>query len=176
MIKLDTQFVSAAGGFGNDPLTYNQIARTDKIALYERSRDGKIVDYEVFQIKITPKGRINKFPNGTTSVVEDDTEMYPGSSAFGRSAWSFGGKPGALTRFQKLCSESVETTEESVATQALTVPVMKFTVGEFAESNKVDYTTAYLAIKSMLVNGSVKLIGEERRNAKGKASKIFAKV
>lgn len=171
MIKLELQFVSGDGGFSADPLTYKQLARTENTAIYERSRDGKVKDYEVFRIKILPKG--------TTvfkTVTEDDQEKYPSTGQFGISAWSFRSKGGAFARYEELKKEaSDKETEEAEAPKSLVVPIGEFTVGEFAEKNSLSYANAFLIVKASLANNSVKFLREERRQAKGKPSKIYSK-
>lgn len=171
MIKLELEFVSGDGGFSADPLTYKQLARTENTAIYERSRDGKVKDYEVFRIKILPKGtQVFKI------ITEDDQEKYPSTGQFGLSAWSFRNKGGAFARYEQLGKEAaIEAAEEAEPPKSITVPVGEFTVGEFAEKNEMSYANAFLAVKSALGDGSVRFLREERRQAKGKPSKIYAK-
>ena len=194
MITLEKQFVSGAGGFATEPRTYTQLMRTETVAMYSRSLNGVIKDYEVFKIKILPKGtRIFKL------ITEDDEEKYPGSSQFGRIAWSFNQYQAALHCYNSLCKNGTngisdvtvedtdsdldvdgETVIESKPVVAkvkkdLIVPVSEFTVGEMAEQNSVNYVTAFLWVKSSVATGSVKFVRDERRNAKGNPSKIYAK-
>lgn len=164
MITLEKTFVSGDGGFSADPLTYTQLNRTATAAVYERSRNGKVMDYEVFKIKILAKGT-KVFQN----ITEDDQEKYPGASQFGISAWCCISKAIAMARYVELSKDVVEEKKE------LTIPTKEFTVGEFAEQNGMTYANAFLFIKSAAKSGSVKFIREERRNVKGKASKIYAK-
>lgn len=97
MIKLQETFVSGVGGFTADPLTYTQLCRNEGAAVYERSRNGKIKDYEVFFIKVEPKGK-----KIFDQVLEDDREVYPNTSQFGHIAWSFGNIGAAMDRFKRL--------------------------------------------------------------------------
>ncbi len=102
MIQLREQFVSGAGGFtGKDRLTYTQLKRNEKAAVYERSRDGKPYDYEAFLIKIKKAG-VYKLPKGKTQTLVEDTEQYPSSSQFGFVAWSYGNVGMAMHRFHEL--------------------------------------------------------------------------
>lgn len=106
MKALEQQFVSGEGGYTAEPLTYTQIARNTHVAVYERSRDGIVKDYEVFRIKVLKKGhKIFK------QVLDDDTEQYPSTGQFGRLAWSITGGvealPAALARYDKLIAEPV---------------------------------------------------------------------
>ena len=170
MIKLETTFVSGEGGFSADPLTYKQLARTDTVAMYERSRDGKVKDYEVFRIKILPKGT-----KVFQTITEDDQEKYPGSSQFGFIAWSFNNLSAATRRYEELNKEAAGADEEEKPAKTIAVPVGEFTVGEFAEANHIPYANAFIIVKGAVENGSVKFLREERRQAKGKPSKIYAK-
>jgi len=125
MISLELKFVDGAGGFTaacGGPLTYVQVARTDKTAVYQRFYpDGRAKDFEVFRIKIDPKGKVQKFPDvikkdadgkvisctpGLVKVIQDDTEKYPSTGQFGFIAWSFHNKGAAMTRYEKLCKEA----------------------------------------------------------------------
>jgi hypothetical protein len=174
MIKLPTEFVSGDGGFTTDPLTYKLVTRNDMAAVYERSRDGHVKDYEAFLIKVDPKGKIQKFPGGTIKVVEDDTEKYPTNSQFGRIAWSFGNKEAAIRRFEKI-SIIPPDDEDDEPVQKIVVPVGEFTVTELATQNKVEYVTAAMFVKASVADGSVKFVREERRNLRGKMSKIYVR-
>lgn len=169
MIKLETTFVSGEGGFSQDPLTYTQLKRTEKVAIYERSRNGSVKDYEVFFIKVDPKGK-----KIFQQVLEDDREKYPSNNSFGFTAWSFNSKVAAMRRYEQLCKE-VDAPEEEEEEKPLIIPDTEFTVGELAEKNNTNYPTAFLFVKAAVENGSVKFLREERRAAKGKASKIYAK-
>lgn len=175
MISLETNFVSGEGGFASDPLTYRQVKRTDKVAIYERSRDGKVKDYEVILIKVEPKGKVMKFPNGTIKVLEDDREKYPSTGQFGFSGWSFRGLGAAESRYEKLCKEADLPVEEEEEAKVISIPLGEFTVGELAEKNGVPYSQAFLFIKAGIEDKSINFLREERRAAKGKPSRVFAK-
>lgn len=167
MIKLETTFVSGDGGFSTNPLTYTQLARTDKVAIYERARNGRAFDFEVFNIKVLPKGT-----KVFESITEDDQERYPGSSQFGFSAWTFVSRDRAMDRYNELVKESLgETTEK----KELVIPVGEFTVGELAEKNSVDYARASLFVKTGVESKVIRFVREERRQAKGKPNKIYSK-
>lgn len=170
MIQLETTFVSGEGGFSQDPLTYTQLIRTDKVAIYERSRDGKVKDYEVFFVKVDPKGK--KIFN---TVLEDDREKYPSNEQFGRIAWSFSSKGGALQRYEELCKKAETPAEEEESVKELLFPVGEFSTTELAEFNKVPYPNASIFVKTSLEAGTIKFVKEERRNIKGKATKLYAK-
>ena len=196
MIQLATSFVSGEGGFSQNPLTYTQLKRSDKAAVYSRSRDGKVCDYEVFLIKIDPKGKTFKFPNGVIKTLEDDTEKYPSSSQFGRIAWSYTSLGMANHRFHELThgkvKEEPDSEEESSSDPVaetphkeitkenkpysggdLLIPVGEFSTQELADKNNVAYVNAYLFVKDQERKGKVKFSRKERRNAKGKPTTLF---
>lgn len=165
MITLKTEFISGDGGFSSDPLTYKQVKRTQSIALYERSRNGKTMDYEVFIIKIDKKGK-----QIFDKTLEDDREKYPSNNCFGFSAWSFGNLQSAEKRFDALVkSENAEPEEK----KEIVIPNEEFTTTELADKNKVNYITASNFIKNAK---NIKFVREERRNLKGKMSKIYKKL
>lgn len=188
MKTLEKEFVSGEGGFSATPLTYTQVARTDKVAIYARSRDGEVREYEVFRIKINPKGK--KIFN---TVLEDDEEQYPPTSAFGRSAWSFGGdsakaKIRAMARYNELVKEAgakIEEASEGEEEATMTVPVVKvdagelkvpqgkFTHAELADFNQKTKQQVYFILQQYVKDGKLKIAGT--RPGKGKASKLFEK-
>ncbi len=173
MIVLEKEFVSGEGGFSTDPLTYKQLKRTGNFALYERSRDGKVKDYEVIIIRIDPKGK-----QVFSKVVEEDTEMYPSSGQWGKKAWSFSNLGGAKQRFDDLVSQGIEDAEEDenpTPEKAIVVPDGEFSTKELAEANNITYLAASLFIKAGLGDGTIQFVREERRNAKGKATKLYRK-
>ncbi len=189
MIQLEQTFVSGAGGFNADPLTYRQIKRTSKHAIYERSRDGVIKDYETIIIRLEPKGNQIKFPNGTVTIAEDDTEHYPATGRFGFTAWSFGNLKAAEQCFDELenpkskavpeKAENIpyveEEKEEKAPAKTITIPLGEFVTKDIATQNDVDYAAAALFIKMGIANGSMKFVRQERRQAKGKMSNVYIK-
>lgn len=188
MITLETEFKSGEGGFSTDPLTYKQIKRNGNLALYERSREGKAYDYELILITVVPKGTVQKFPNGVIKVIEDDTEHYPSTGAFGKKAWALGFNRESAEKYfeERLAKRDFIATDEpaietEIAEEETPVPVSvkvdgEFSTKEYAEKNKMDYPTAYLTIKAGLANGTIKFVREERRNTKGKATRLFIMV
>lgn len=174
MIKLETTFVSSAGGFVNEPLTYNQVTRSDKAAVYVRSRNGMIKDYEAFEIKVDPKGKVLKFPNGVSKTIEDDTEKYPSTGQFGFIAWSYKNKGAAMAKFEELNKK--ESAPDSVnQSKDLLIPVMEFTVGECAEFNKVEYPIAAVFVREALATNKIKFLRTERKGNAKRPSNIYTK-
>ena len=174
MITLETEFASSAGGFLNEPLTYKQVVRSSVAAVYVRSRDGIIKDYEAFTIRIDPKGKVQKFPNGVVKVIEDDTENYPSTGQFGISAWTYKNKGAALAKFEALNNESTE--DKTASVKEMLIPVKEFTVKELAEFNQVEYPIAAIFVRESLAVGKIQFLRAERRNltGKGKPSNIYS--
>lgn len=173
MIKLETTFVSGDGGFSVNPLTYRQIERSEFAAIYERSREGRVYDYEVIAITVDPKGKVMKFPGGVTKVVEDDTEKYPPTGKFGVLAWSAATLKQAKKRYATLLKSQIS--PEEVQPQTFVIPNGEFTVNELASKNNIGYPDAAAFIKASLANNTIIFVKEERRNLKGKPSKIYKK-
>jgi hypothetical protein len=172
MIKLETEFVSGVDGYSQSPgpLTYKQLQRTDTVALYQRNyADGRIKDFEVFRIKILPKGT-----KVFETITEDDQEKYPGASQFGFSAWSLINLSHAIVKYNEICQVVVDKTLAAESKKEFIIPVQEFTTGEFAEINSVNYITASNFIKSSVNAGKIIFLRDEQRNAKGKPSKIFS--
>lgn len=175
MKTLELEFTSGAGS-ATEPLTYKQIQRSENVAIYQRNNSIKIVDYEVFEIKIQKKGT-----NVFNKITEEDTEKYPGSSQFGLSAWSCINLERAKIRFDsinKKVSEKIhENSLENLETKGeIKIPDVEFTTDDFAKFNQIYYHIAYVSIKKLLESNKVRLLREERRNAKGKLTKIYIKV
>ena len=170
MIQLEKTFVSGEGGFNNDPLTYTQVERSETAAVYERSRNGLVKDYEVFNIKVRPKGtKIFQL------VTEDDIECYPSTAQFGFNAWSYTNKGAALKRFKEL--DPVAKAEAKAKDKIVFVlPDKDFTVNDVAELNKSNYISAANFVKTEIAAARVKLVREERRNVKGQMTKIYGKM
>lgn len=187
MIKLPITFVSAAGGHQQNPLTYTQVIRNDKVAVYVRSKDGLIRDYEVFKIRLTKAGTVQKFPNQEPRIVSEDIESYATTSDWGGRAFSFHGKfakEAALRQYEKMSKSAIidEVTDDSIeespsfANTTFIFPnTEKFSTKDFAAVNNCEYITASLYIKESVKNGSIKAAGTERRQAKGKPTNLFVK-
>ena len=197
MITLEKSFVSGVGGYSAAPHTFTQIKRTDKYAMYHRTRqDGRHFTYEVFKIQIKPKGtRIFQV------VLEDDTEQYPSNSAFGHTAWEYRHLQWAETAYNNLIQTgspregfvidpvAIDSDPEAdtLLLNSTIVPItklkhisLKLPTGEFstkdlAEFNKTDYNNAAVFLRDSLQQGTIKFIKEERRALKGKPTKIYVK-
>lgn len=181
MIKLETQFDSGAGGYSATPLTYNQLDRTENVAMYSRSMKDKIRDYEVFKIVVFPKGhRIFK------KVLEDDSEQYPSCEKFGRIAWSFENEGAAKIRYKELISEATENVGV-VPTRGRKARIRRdvqfpnsatWTMKDILALNS-DYKQPcmYQYLLKQITAGKVKVAGKvNRENGRGKAPLLYSVV
>jgi hypothetical protein len=156
MKTLQTEFISGDGGFSANPLTYKQLARNQNYAIYERSRDGEVKDYEVFKIRILPKGH-----KIFAKILEDDEEQYPSTGQFGVSAWSFGGKFGlerAMNRYKSLNNKSLE---EPVKKAKITLPAKpKWTMLDLLAVNPSrNKANLYLEVQDLIKEKVIKKVG-----------------
>lgn len=193
MITLEKEFQSNANQCGLH--TFKQIKQGKtpngkNVYIYERRNERKIQFYEVVVPVIIKKGTIQRFPNGTTKTVEDDTEMYPGASSFGRNAYNCINIDRANIRFnqftnltQDIPDEEIELERDTnklpktskIKNESILIPDNEFSTTELAEYNKISYPLAFLFLKEQLANGTIKFVRKEQRNAKGKATSIFSK-
>lgn len=163
MKLLEKIFVSGEGGYSQDPLTYTLVKRSNKAAIYKRSLNGRVKDFEVFEIKIRPKGtKIFK------KISEEDEELYPSASQFGFIAWSYKNLTAAENCFDELNKAVIQEAKAEFA-----IPEEEFTTTELADKNNTNYIIASNFIKNN--PDKIKFVREERRNLKGKMTKIFSK-
>lgn len=99
MIKLPEQKRWTGDGWGQNPRLLIQVKRSDKNAIYKvtEERTGVVTGYEVFRIKVDPKGK-----QVFDAVLEDDVEKYPVANNFGKSAWFVPNLTTAETYFNRL--------------------------------------------------------------------------
>lgn len=195
MKELPLERVWTGDGRGqSDAVTHRQLKRTPKVALYEvTNKRGVVAGYEVFMVTIVEAG--TPLPGG--GKVEESYERYPSANQFGRIAWApsslgqaeriyagllEGKKPCDLEVPSNTSAEPDITNDEPKAKRekkvmpTLTIPVMEFTIKELAEQNKVEYPIAFQTVKVWETEHKVKFLREERRNVKGKPSKVYGKV
>ena len=193
MKKLQETFVMNADKCGNHNFT--QIRRENGIALYRRNRvnDNRFHSFEVFIVRIVKAGA--SLPGGG-SVVED-YEQYPGSSTFGRTAWSISGREEnalacANKKFNELLKGAAPVVEiEGAEPETEIVHVARVSKGEikFQPPNEgwtgtqkelaaflglTNYKEAYTPLQKWLGTGILKVVGE-RDSARGKKAKIFGR-
>lgn len=197
MISLKTHFISGDGGYAHAPMTYTQIARNDKYAVYSRSRDGKVRDYEVFKITILKKGT-----KVFSKIVEEDTEQYPSTEKFGRTAWSLIDYDSAIDKFNELSdtNEDIDYGDDFTETEsnenmntdnintepkkrgrqtknrpAIVFPnAQQFTMADMVTVNP-DYNqpVLYLHIKKEIEANKIKKVGTVNSSSRGKKPVIY---
>ena len=101
MKQLKLEFVKNCDGCGKHKFV--QLRREGDVCLYERLKmDGNHFGYEVFITKTVKAG--SPLPGGLK--VEEDYEQYPGSSQWGKTAFSPSTLSGAEERFAELVAKS----------------------------------------------------------------------
>ena len=170
MITLATDFVSGVDGF-IPPLTYKQIVRSNKVAVYQRfTKDGIFKDFETIVIRIIPKGTsiFNQPP------TEEDAEKYAVTSSWGKTGFSFKNLLAAQEKMKELELKDIQ--EEKDETEIVfQIPNGLFSTNELAQFNKVAYPEASLFLKEKLLNNSIRFVRSERRQAKGKETNLYEK-
>ena len=114
MKKLQKEFTGNYDKVGMNKFV--QLRKENGVAMYQRfNTDGSPRSYEVFIVKVIPKGA--PLPNGKT--VEESYESYPGSAQFGKIAYDCRTIDQAETRFDELVEKvkiSAEAKEEAIKT------------------------------------------------------------
>jgi hypothetical protein len=97
--------------FTEKGFAYQQIERQGDVAIYSQTHPGGAVRYEVIRIRIQ---REHTWPNGTTTP---EKEAYPGSTSWGRYAFTTFGLAEARGLAQKIreVRAGVEDDDEPVA-------------------------------------------------------------
>ncbi len=174
MIKLETQFVSGEGGYSSNPLTYTQVIRNDKYAVYERSLDGHVKDYETFVIIFKKKGQ-----KCFNSIAQDDTENYTSTGKFGKTAWSFKNKTAALNKFNELTDKNIiDNTDDDDDKESIIIPRENFTMKNLVSVN-TEYTQPilYIEIQKLIKSNKVKVVGHQKSDSgRGKPQVIYSLV
>ena len=114
MKKLQKEFTGNYDKVGMNKFV--QIRKENGVAIYQRFNcDGTPRSYEVFIVKVVPKGA--PLPNGKT--VEESYEQYPGANAFGKTAYDCRTISQAEERFDQLvikAKDSADAKEEAAKT------------------------------------------------------------
>lgn len=195
MKQLKAQFISGEGGFSANPLTYTQITRNENYAIYQRSRDGVVKDYEVFKIRKFKQGQVN-----WGKTYQEDEEDYAVTSSFGKSAWSFGNLTSAQNKFNDLTNgaavvdetiESYDSESPTVASEGkrgrtakvrapITYPsTPTWSVKDILTINlDYDQPTISLFLKKQIQDKKVALVGhvEKAEGQRGKAPNLYSLV
>lgn len=191
MKTLEIEFTSGEGGFSATPLTYKQIVRNQDFAVYERSLNGKVRDFELIKIKVHLKGH-----QIFQKIVDEDTEVYPSSSQWGHFGWTYNDKNSALSEYKTRCNPSVEVqplkpqAEETKVkgkrgrpkmynrSQVVLPHSVKFTMFDLLTKNS-DYTqpSMYQEVKKMLESNVIKVVGSVKKEGqRGKPALVYKKV
>lgn len=187
MITLEKEFETNANASGTQ--TFRQIKAgtrvhtnkrtkeqsTQNVYIYERiMKDGKIFGYEVVIPGIIKGGTEQKFPNGVTKTIEDDTEMYPGASSFGRTAWFLSNEARAEDCFNEVLKEGGS--DEENEGDVIKIPNHEFAVKDYAEELGLPYADVANWAQSQIKEGKLKVLRKERRAARGRATNILGAV
>jgi hypothetical protein len=152
---------------------------------------GHIVGFEVVIPKVVKAGTVYKFPGGLEKTISEDTEVYPGTSSFGKSAWFFPTLHSAEQKFELLTALPIEIPETEdepeevgetvpkgrgrpkVDRPPLTLITGEFSATELATKNNVEYCVASQFIKEQVALGKFKVGRKERRAARGKETQLY---
>lgn len=193
MIELLKEKKWSGDGWGQEPRILTQVKRSEKNAVYsvKSIKSDHITGFEVFKIKIIPKGH-----NCFNVISTDDEEKYPTAEQFGKTAWFLPNLTTATNYFNRLEagqsprpeveieeSTSEQDTELEVKSTrqgrprterpSLTFPSGEFSVKELAEFNKVQYPIAFVFLKEQESIGKVHFVRDERRAERGKPTRLF---
>lgn len=67
--------------FKKSGFTFQQIERSDLVAIYKKTLNGRAVAFEVIKILVAP--RVERW-----GKLFEEREVYPGTNSFGLLAWS----------------------------------------------------------------------------------------
>lgn len=191
MKTLETQFVSGEGGFSTTPLTYTQIHRNGKFAVYQRSLDGKIKDYETICIRTLKAGtQIFK------QILSEDEERYPGTSQWGHYAWSFGNQTAAINKLNELVNKesspvksteikALTTTKKSKGRPKSNRPTLIFPIHQdtftikqlLAINNQWTQPLVYIEIQKQIKEGNITIHSRTKSSSgRGRATVNYQKI
>lgn len=165
-------------GFGDSyARIFKQLKRNDKVALYARvvESSGNTEGYEVFHVKMRLKGQT--LPGGL--FEQEDREVYPSAGSFGKTAWQIIDLNRANSKFDELTKEEIDKVAheaEEAENPSVNPGTSLFSTQEYADKNNIAYPIAYLTIKAAVEAGKMKFVKSERRNVKGKETKLFTLV
>lgn len=185
MKKLQKEFTGNFDRVGNTK--FIQRKKENGVAMYERQNmDGTFRSYEVFIVKVVPKG--TALPGGNT--VQETYEQYPGCAAFGKTAYDCKTIDSAEKRFDELVKkvkESNDAKEESIktgkpvrrgrkASAKMNVKMTlnkgsKFTISMLSTYTGVNSVFIRKAVKEWLADGVITITGEvKNESGRGKPS------
>ena len=106
MITLKTKFETARGYGGAVQLEYTQVKRCGDVCLYQRTKNGNFVDYEVIKPTIVKAGT-----QIFNEIVTEDYEKYPSSELWGLNGFTYTNIIPANKRFMELSEGKGEVIE-----------------------------------------------------------------
>jgi hypothetical protein len=185
MKKLQKEFTGNFDRVGNTKFV--QLKKENGVAIYERQNmDGSFRSYEVFVVKVVPKG--TALPGGNT--VQETYEQYPGCAAFGKTAYDCKTIDSAEKRFDELVKkvkDSADAKEEAVksgkpvkrgrkASAKMDVKMSlnkgtKFTISMLSTYTGVDTVYIRKAVNEWLSSGAITISGVVKsESGRGKPS------
>lgn len=179
MKKLQKEFTGNFDRVGNTK--FIQIKKENGVAIYERQNmDGTFRSYEVFIVKVVPKG--TALPGGNT--VQETYEQYPGCAAFGKTAYDCKTIDQAEKRFDELVKkvkDSNDAKEESIktgkpvrrgrkASPKVNVKMTlnkgsKFTISMLSTYTGMDSMFIRKAVKQWLIDGVISVTGNVKNES-----------
>ena len=188
MKKLQKEFTGNFDRVGNTK--FIQRKKENGVAIYERQNmDGTFRSYEVFIVKVVPKG--TALPGGNT--VQETYEQYPGCAAFGKTAYDCKTIDAAEKRFDELVKkvkDSNDAKEESIksgkpirrgrkASPKVNVKMTlnkgsKFTISMLSTYTGVDSMFIRKAVKQWLIDGVISVTGSVKsESGRGKPANEY---
>lgn len=188
MKKLQKEFTGNFDRVGNTK--FIQRKKENGVAMYERQNmDGTFRSYEVFIVKVVPKG--TALPGGNT--VQETYEQYPGCAAFGKTAYDCKTIDQAEKRFDELVKkvkDSNDAKEESIksgkpirrgrkASPKINVKMTlnkgsKFTISMLSTYTGVDSMFIRKAVKQWLIDGVISVTGSVKsESGRGKPANEY---
>ena len=179
MKKLQKEFTGNFDRVGNTK--FIQRKKENGVAMYERQNmDGTFRSYEVFIVKVVPKG--TALPGGNT--VQETYEQYPGCAAFGKTAYDCKTIDAAEKRFDELVKkvkDSNDAKEESIKSgkpirrgrKAVSVPNGKFTMKHLITESGMTQPQLHPIVKGWVESGLVKVVEMIKPEGKGRPAMVY---
>jgi hypothetical protein len=168
MKQLATEFKDGTGGF-IPQLDYKQLKRVGNLAIYSRSRHGKVFDYEVIRIIVVKAGT-----QVFAQVREEDEESYPGCAMFGRRAWSCANLSRAMSKFHEQLTKELEKQMASAQPEPDVVwPDGQFTRKQLVELNPTFQVGRLYQLLEEAIQDEQVVRDGETKPSKGKPALLY---
>jgi hypothetical protein len=176
-------------GFGDSSARIiKQLKREGDVAIYSRTveKNGRFDGYEVVKI-----GRHNGYELGGNQIAPAET--YPGSSAFGKTGFSFSSLTGAEAKFQEMVEKQTVRDDEDAeaeltgsvvqrrgrprkdkSNEPLMIPAGLFTHEDFAILNNTTKPACYLQLRALVDAGTI-VLDSTKSGGRGKPTNLFRK-